>query len=231
MKKTKQTDVTGGPVYKIGVPRRIDAALLDSLDIPKEAKSVRIMLKKLVPLGKFPQIGLPGRYMARLACNSAGKNVKYVGKAVPAAGLEARPPEDKAELKRAYRLARKEYVSAWKGKLCGYVLSSLDEFEKKYLPKARTLIVFRDGKQVGVYILLKSKDTDGKPRDLVAWHNPVRGLSAAERRSFWYQGAVWLNKTAKFPLVVGLDSFDKESLKFFADLGFKSNRIKIERKG
>ena len=229
MKNNKTWGVVDAEAYRVPAPRRIDTAFLKSMDWPKDKPGLRIEFTSAISLAKLPPVKLPGGYLVRLACNSARKGVKRAGENVPAAGIEARPPKNLAELKKVNLLVYKAYVKTW-GKKVGRNFSAASlEYQKKYLPITKSLIMFKQGKPVGLYSLLKYALPSGKLCDLVAWHNHMPGLSAAERRSFWHQGAVWFSKTAKRQLVVGLDLFDKESLQFFSILGFKVTRIRFER--
>lgn len=228
MGKFKPLGKVTGKVHKISPARPINAALLNSLGCEKGVDAVRMAFSPAISLAELPPIRLPEEYLARVACRSRGNRLNYKGKAVPAAGIEARPPRSQAELKRVYRLAHRSYLRSWGPKVAGFYLSAVKEFEKKYLPRARSLIMSRKGKPAAFYCLLKVPRPGGAV-DLVAWHNPIVPLSAAERRSAWHQAASWMNTVSKRRLVVGLDSFDKDSIRAFAALGFRVDRVRALR--
>ena len=213
---------------KIAIPRRIDMALLKAYGWSEEAPNVRFEFKKTLKLAKFPPAKLPANSLLRLGCSAAGKKLGYAGKAVPAAGIEARPPKNFAELKRVNRSAHRDYLKTWGKKAGGFFLTAAKKYETKYLPKTRSLVMLRKGKPVALYSLLKFPARSGIV-DVVAWHGPFVKLSAKELRSVKHQASVWLNSAARHHLAVGLDYFDKESLRFFAGLGFKVDRILVVR--
>lgn len=217
-----------GKIYKIAVPRRIDTALLKAHGWSEEEPSVRFEFKKPLKLAKFPPAKLPANCLLRLGCSAADKKLGYAGKAVPLAGIEARAPRNFAELKRVSRAAHKDYLKTWGANVGGFFLTAAKKYETKYLPKTRSLIMFRKGKPVALYSLIKYAEK-GRTTDVVAWHKAFAALSAAERRSAAHQAAVWMDSAAKYRLGVGLDYFDKESIRFFSSLGFKVDRIRIVR--
>jgi hypothetical protein len=229
MKKKKAWGVIEGQVYRIPPPKRVDLALLKSFDWPKDASSLRLELKTPVLLGKLADVKVPSRYWVRLSCYSAGKGLKYSGKAVPAAGIEARLPKNFAELKRVNVMAHNKFRQAWGKRMSKGFWADSKAYERDYLPKTKSLIMFRKGKPAAFYSLLEYQPPKGKKYSLVAWHNPLGRLSPAERRSVWHQASLWLSKTAKHQLGVGLDGFDKESIEFFSRLGFRVTRLRFER--
>jgi hypothetical protein len=217
-----------GKINKIAVPRRIDAALLKAYGWSEEEPSVRFEFKKTLKLAKLPPVKIPAGCLLRLGASAPGKKLGYAGKAVPAAGIEARPPRNFAELKRVNRLAHRAYLKEWGTKVGGFFLTDAKKYETEYLPKTRSLIMFRKGKPVALYSLFKYKEKGGVV-DVVAWHCPFVRLAPAEVRSVWHQASSWMNSASNHRLVVGLDDFDKASLRFFSGLGFKIDRIRIVR--
>ena len=227
MKKTSALK-NMGKIHKIAVPRIIDKALLTAYGWSTEVPSVRFVFKKTLKLAKFPPAKIPAGCLLRLGASAAGKKLGYSGKAVPAAGIEARTPRNFAELKRVNRLAHRAYLKEWGAKAGGFFLTDAKKYETKSLPKTRSLIMFKKGKPVALYSLFKYKEK-GEIVDIVAWHCPFVRLSPAELRSVWHQASSWMNSSSKGRLVVGLDHFDKASVRFFAGLGFKVDRIRIVR--
>lgn len=227
MKKTSAWKNMGA-VHKIAAPKRIDAAMLKKYGWPWDEPSVRFEFNKDLKLAKFPPVSVPAGSLLRLGCASAGEKIGYKGKAVPAAGIEARPPRNFAELKRVNRLAHHDYLKSWGKKVGGFYLTELKRYETKYLPKTRSIIMFRGGKPVALYSLLKFKEK-GKWVDIATWHCPFASLSAKELRSVSHQAAAWMDSEASHRVIVGLDYFDKGSIRFFAALGFKVPRIRIVR--
>jgi len=229
MKKKKEWGVVAGKVYKIAAPKRIDMALLKSFDWPKDAPSLRLELTTPALLGKLAPVKVPSSYWVRLACYSAGKGLEYSAKAVPAAGIEARPPKNFAELKRISLMAHKKFRQTWGKRMSKSFWADSRTYEQEHLPNTKSLIMFRKGKPAALYSLLEYQPLKGKKFSLVAWHNPLGKLSAAERRSVWHQASLWLSRTAKRQLGVGLDGFDTESIEFFSGLGFRVPRLRFER--
>jgi hypothetical protein len=227
MKKTSAWQ-NMGTIHKIAVPRRIDSAMLKNYGWPEVEPSVRFEFKKTLKLAKLPPAKLPANTLLRLGCGAAGKKLGYKGKAVPAAGIEARPPRNFGELKRVNRLAHQVFLKTWGNKVGGFFLTAAKKYETKYLPKTRSLIMFRKGKPVALYSLIKFKEK-GKLIDIAAWHCPFAKLSPAELRSVWHQAASWMESEAKYRVVVGLDHFDKQSIGFFSLLGFNVDRIRVVR--
>lgn len=227
MKKTSAWQ-NMGTIHKIAVPRRIDAGMLKRYGWPETEPSVRFEFKKTLKLAKLPPAKLPASALLRLSCGAAGKKLGYKGRAVPAAGIEARPPMNFAELKRVNRLARRDYLKTWGDKIGGFFLTADKKYETKYLPKTRSLIMFRKGKPVALYSLFKYSE-NGKVTDVATWHCPFAKLSPAELRSAWHQAAAWMDSESKFRVVVGLDHFDKQSIRFFSMLGFKVDRLRVAR--
>jgi len=225
MKKTSASK-NMGEIHKIEIPRRIDMALMRAYGWSKDEPSVRFEFKKTLTLAKLPPVKIPANCLLRFGCSAAETKLGYAGKAVPLAGIEARPPKNFAELKRVNLAARRAYYKAWGAKAGGFFLTAAKKYEREYLPKTRSLIMFRKGKPVALYSLYKYSD-HGKPVDVVTWHNPFVRLSPAEARSVRHQASSWLSSAAKCRLGVGLDYFDKESLRFFAGLGFKIDRMRI----
>lgn len=217
-----------GEIHKIAIPRRIDTALLTAHGWSKHEPSVRFEFKKTLKLGKLPPVKIPANCLLRLSCSAAGKKLGYSGKAAPVAGIESREARNFAELKRVNRLANRAYLKEWGAKLGGFFLTEGDKYEKKYLPKTRSLIMFKKGKPVALYSLLRYPEK-GRIIDIVTWHNPFVRLTPAEVRSVWHQASSWMNSAAKYRLAVGLDYFDKASLRFFSGLGFIVDRIRIVR--
>lgn len=217
-----------GEIHKIAIPRRIDTALLTAHGWSKDEPSVRFEFKKTLKLAELPPVKIPANCLLRLGCSAAGKKLGYSGKEVPAFGIESRAPRNFAELKMVNRLAHHAYLKEWGAELGGFFLTEGDKYEKKYLPKTRSLIMFRKGKPVALYSLLKYSEK-GRTIDIVTWHNPFVRLTPAEVRSVWHQASSWMNSDAKYRLEVGLDYFDKASLRFFSGLGFTVDRIRIVR--
>lgn len=215
-----------GEIHKIAVPRRIDVALLRAHGWTEDTPSIRFEFKKALRLAKLPPVKIPVNSLLRLGCSAAGKKLGYKGKAVPLAGIEARPPIDLTELKRVNRAAHLAYLKAWGKKVGGFFLTAAKKYETKYLPKTRSLIMFKKGKPVALYSLLVYREK-GRVTDIAAWHCPFVKLSAKELRSVRHQASVWMDSSAKARLSVGLDYFDKGSLKFFAGLGFNIDRIRV----
>lgn len=226
MKKIKSQNA--GVVCSMAAPRRLDNAFVKSLNWPAGEKFIRIKFKAPVALAKLIPSTISGRYMVRLACSSAGKGLRAPVKAPPAAGIEARPPKNFAEHLKVHRLARSFFMKTWGDRLTAVLKASFRDFEKKNLAKTNSLIIFKKGKPAGVYSLFKLEQ-EGKSYDLVAWHNHLPGLSAAEQRGAQGLAAAWLAKNAKRRLAVGLDGFDKVSLNFFAGLGFVVTRVGLTR--
>jgi hypothetical protein len=108
----------------------------------------------------------------------------------------------------------------------GFFLTAAKKYETQYLPKTRSLIMFKKGKPVALYSLFEYSDK-GRIIDIVAWHCPFVRLSSAEVRSVWHQASLWMNSVSKYRLEVGLDYFDKASFRFFAGLGFNVDRIRV----
>jgi len=217
-----------GKIHKIAIPVRIDTALLTAHGWSKDEPSVRFEFKKALKLAKLPPVKISANCLLRLGCSAAGKKLGYSAKAVPAAGIESRAPKNFAELKRVSRIAHRVYLKAWGAKVGGFFLTAAKEYETKYLPKTRSLIMSRKGRPVALYSLLKYSEK-GNVTDIVTWHNPFVRLTPAEVRSAWHQAACWMNSAAKYRLGVGLDYFDKASIGFFSGLGFKVDRIRIVR--
>lgn len=217
-----------GKIHKIAIPWRIDTALLTAYGWSEDEPSVRFEFNKMLKLAKLPPVKIPANCLLRLGCSAAGKKLGYSSKAVPAAGIESRTPKSLAELKRVNRLAHRAYLKAWRAKGGGFFLTDAKGYETKYLPKTRSLIMFRKGKPVALYSLLKYAEK-GRITDIVTWHCPFVPLSPAEVRSVWHQASSWMDSASKFRLGVGLDYFDKASLRFFSGLGFKVDRIRIVR--
>lgn len=217
-----------GKIYKIAVPRRIDKTLMTAYGWSADEPSVRFEFKKILKLSKLPPVKIPAGCLLRLGVSAPGKKLGYSGKAVPAAGIESRPPRNFAELKKVNRLAHRAYLKEWGTKVGGFFLSSAKEYETRYLPKTRSLIMFKKGKPVSLYSLWKYTK-NGEVVDVVTWHNPFVRLSSAELRSDRHQASCWINSASKGRLAVGLDYFDKASLRFFAGLGFIVDRIRIVR--
>lgn len=227
MKKTNMWK-NMGRIDKIPVPRRIDAAMLKKYGWPDPEPSVRFEFRKTLKLTKLPPVKLPSNALLRLACGATGKKLEYKVKAVPAAGIEARSPKNFAELKRVNRLAHKVFLRIWGKKAGGFFLDNANNYEKRYLPKTRSLILSRKGKPVALFSLLKHKEKV-RTVDIATWHCAFAKLSPAELRSVFHQAAVWMDSEAKSRVVVGIDYFDKESIRFFSMLGFKVDRIRVVR--
>jgi hypothetical protein len=228
MKKKEAWFTVKGPRYSGAAPKRVDMALLKSVDWPGEKDILRLEFNAPVALAKFPSINIPSKYLVRLACYSAGKGVKYALKGSPNSGVEAREPKSKAELIKLGKLAHAAFYKTWRGRVSKSFLPVTKRYAREFLPKTDSLLLFKSGRLAGMFSLLKHPMHDGT-YDLVTWHSAMPGLSAAARRSVLQQGAAWLSKTAKRQLVVGLDGFDKDSLKFFSGLGFKVHRMSFER--
>ncbi|HNT98583.1 MAG TPA: hypothetical protein PKK31_09985 [Elusimicrobiales bacterium] len=227
MKKTRVWK-NMGPVHKIAVPRRIDAAMLKQYGWPEKEPSVRFEFKKTLKLAKLPPTKLPPDALLRLSCGAVGKKLGYKGKAVPAAGIDVRPPRNFAELKRVNRLAHKVFLKTWGKKIGGFFLDATNTYETRHLPKTRSLIVVRKRKPVALFSLLKFKIKAGTA-DIATWHCAFAKLSPAELRSAFHQAAVWMDREAKHRVIVGVEFFDKESIRFFSMLGFKVDRIRVVR--
>jgi hypothetical protein len=99
-----------GKIYKIAVPRRIDKALMMAHGWSADEPSVRFEFKKTLKLAKLPPVKLPAGCLLRLGVSAPGKKLGYAGKAVPAVGIESRPPRNFAELKRVNRMAHRAYL-------------------------------------------------------------------------------------------------------------------------
>lgn len=203
-------------------------ALLTAHGWSKDEPSARFEFRKALKLAKFPPVKIPANCLLRLSCSAAGKKLGYSGKAVPVAGIESREARNFAELKRVNRLANRAYLKEWGAKLGGFYLTEGKKYEKKYLPKTRSLIMFRKGNPVALYSLLKYADKGGTI-NIVTWHNPFVRLAPSEVRSIWHQASSWMNSAAKYRLAVGLDYFDKASIRFFSGLGFIVDRMRIIR--
>jgi len=217
-----------GKIHKIAIPRRIDMALLKAHGWSEDEPSVRFEFKKTLKLAKLPPVKIPANSLLRIGADAVGKKLGYSGKAVPAAGIESRAPKSFAELKMVNRLAHRAYLKDWGAKVGGFFLTAAKDYETKYLPKTRSLIMFRKGRPVALYSLFKYAEK-GRIVDVVAWHCPFVRLSPAEVRSVWHQASSWMNSASKYRLVVGLDYFDKASVRFFSGLGFIIDRIRIVR--
>lgn len=220
----KKTAKVERPVYKAAAPRRVDAAFMKSFEWPAGADGIAIDMKAPVPLAKLQSVACPPGHSLRLGCHSDGKGVKYAVKNVPAAGIETRPPKNFSELKRVHALARNSYYKTWAGRMYKNFKKDMSGYEKDLLAKTNSLIVLKGGRPAGLFSLCDGKQK-GKPFNLVAWHNLLPGLSAAERRSAFHQAALWMRECSDRPYAVGLDGFDKASIAFFAGLGFKVWRI------
>lgn len=226
MKKNKSKDAV--VVCRMAAPRRLDNAFVKSLDWPAGEEFIRIIFKAPAALAKLIPSTISSRYMVRLGCYSTGKGLRAPAKTPAAAGIEARPPENFAEHMKVHKQARSFFMKTWGSRLTAGLKTSFGDFEKKNLAKTNSLIIFKKGKPAGIYSLFKMEQ-EGKPYDLVAWHNHLPGLTPAERRGAQGLAIAWLAKNAKRRLAVGLDGFDKVSLDFFSGLGFVVTRVGLTR--
>ena len=217
-------------MYKINDISGLNNKLIESLDWPEDFSAISFDFKSSqLDEKKTFSIKVSSKYGGRVAYCSQGKGLKNIGKSVPQAGIELRPPKSFAELKKVHKEII-EYYYRLGGK---YVTKNfkkfVEEHGEKYLKKVNPIVIVKSKKVVGLFAILNDKGASGKVYDTMAWHNLLPGLSSRERKSAYYQAAKWIKENATRQVAVVVDNFDPASRKFFIGLGFKPYRVIITR--
>jgi len=219
-----------GPVYRVKSMSMITQPRIETMDWAADAPWLSICFKP-APLrrGRVPKFKISSGYNPVLWCSSV-KSLQVTAQPVMAEGISSRLPENLAELKKVYHQGYLSYVKEWGKKLGPAFIKNAAKYEADYLPKSKSLIVFRHGAPCGLFSHVAYTDIFKKKYAHITWHNLLPGLSAAEKRAARYQAALWLKKTVKKPVSVTLDLFEKESYDFFAGLGLVASRLLLERR-
>lgn len=215
--------------YKAGAPALIKQALVDALYWPAELRGLCLEFKS-VKLNPAKPISpkLSPKYTTSIVCYSPAGGVRVTA-TVPAAGVEVRPPRSFAEFRRVAALDEKIFLKLWDKKMspeakAGYSLMSDDNMRK-----IKALIAFRKDKPVAFFGYMPFKGVSGKTYDAVTSWNLFPGLSPAEGRSAFYQAGLWLKKSSRRQNSISLGTYEKETVKFFAQAGFTCCRVVVER--
>jgi len=220
-----------GNTYKVGDRSAIDQTLLDSLDLPKDKPYCgfifkRVPLKSLKPL----RFKVSTKYHQMFYCFSPESGVKLPPEPA-AAGITSRLPKNLAELVRYTRLEHRELIKR-EGKKAGYsARHDLEDYVKKFLPKAKALLFFKKGKFLTHGAYFKRKNMYGFTDNYMSWHPKLEGLTPAERRSINYQEAVWLKNSGKHRVSLFNSAKMDAYYRFFADMDFQTDRVLFERIG
>lgn len=231
MKKLEPFKVTkSGPLYRVKEPAQVDRELIDSVEWTSDQRLLSFDFKPVrVPPKPMP-FKIPRKYCWRVACYSPGPGIKSALKPCPSAGITSRPPASYAEHLRASRAAYRSYLKRWGKLVPPGIITSYPEYEKENIKKAASLLIFKGKKLAGLYSHVKTTGVMGDKQNYVSWYELFPGLTAAERRSSYYQAALWLKKTAKRSVSVLPESYEKDVFEFFSSLGFIARRVVIERR-
>jgi len=231
MKNLKPYKTTESSVlYRVARPAQVTQALVTSVDWPVDKRGLCFDFKsvKLDPSRPLC-FKLSPKYSVRIACYSPGRGIKVPAKPATLAGIEVRPPKNLVEHKKITLLHDTVFLRMWRRKISPEAVENYSADVLKKLHKAKSLIAFRKNKPVGVFSHMPHKGVSGKTYDAVFSWTLFPGLSPAERRSASYQCALWLKKTARRQVSVSLGLFEKDAIKFFAEAGFTSCRVILER--
>lgn len=217
-------------VYKVGDPSVINQELIDSVNWPEGDPYCGFIFKRtLLDPSRPLKFRVSKKYAQMLYCFSAGAGIKLPPQP-SSAGITSRPPKNLAELVRlSYlektRLLRKE------GRRAGYsVRNDWEIYKKKFLPKAKALLFFKNGKFLTLAVYFRRKNICGNIENYISWHPKLSGFTQAEVRSVRYQEAAWLRKCGKGRVSGYCITTVDENYRFLASMGFATDRVVFERK-
>ncbi len=230
MKKLKPVKVTSNVArYRIKEMASIDTAFVEALDWSADVPWLVIDFKaQALRPGKMPRLDISRKYNLMLGCIE-GKVLK-VPAPCPEAGITARPPKSKAEVKKVLRAAFLQYVKSLGKRLGPAFEKNYRQFENSMVKSAEALVILKDGKPCGLFAFVPHTDVYGRKFCHITWHNFFSPLTPGQRRSAQRQAVLWLKKNAKQRLSVALDLYLKEYYEFFAGLGFSVSSLWVERR-
>lgn len=215
-----------------GLPAVTDG-FIESLGWPQEIPALGIM---------FPESG-EDEY-ALLKKNVSDKysvRIVYEAKSIalpPALNDNANPVlqfcpfSDKKTLVEAYVSTQKEYFyKPWGKYIRMELLEGARNFAEKYAEPERARWLNKDGKMVGLVVLVEWRDWFGAPADLLSWIWFSPDLSSEDRKAAHGLLVTWLSREAPGKITCAIDSFNLRSQKFFKKIGFSPKCLIINRAG
>jgi hypothetical protein len=231
-KKKKSLDPSkDSPLYKVKSIASLNGDFLKKVVWPDKAPSILVdfppvQLKK----GRFPNPRLGRGYKVHFNFYSA-KAKKTVPSPIPAkTGISAREPASLAEARRVSRAAFNSYVRRFADKLYPGFREGQPIYEKEYLPKSKSLIVFKGPKPCGFFSLYPYKRRTGEKCEHMTWCDIFAPLSSSEKNCAKGLVAEWIRRVLKKNLSVGLESHEKEWVGFFEQFGMATTRAVVYRK-
>lgn len=216
-------------LYRVSARSKITPELVGSLAWPAEKRLLCVDHRpaRLAAAGAAA-LKLSRRYSVCYVCYSPAAGIKLRGRAPAKAGIEVREPRSAAERNKFFALDERVYLRRWARKMT-------DEMKKNYrlgaglVRSSKSLVAIRAGKPAGFFAHLPHKGVSGETFDTVVSWNLFPGLTAAQRRSAYWQALEWLKRTAKRRVSAKFGDFEGEQMASLAPGGFASERVVVER--
>lgn len=220
-------------VYEAAGLRTVTDRFIESLGWPQEIPALGVML--LEPDGDEYALlkkNVSDKYSVRIVyeARSGSLPLPQAKKEDPA--LQFCPFSDKKTLVDAYVSTQKEYFYIpWAKHIRMELLEGARNFAEKYAKPERARWLNKDGKMVGLVVLVEWRDWFGAPADLLSWLWFSPDLSPEDRKAAHGILVTWLSLEAPGKITCAIDSFNLRSQKFFKKIGFRPKCLIVNRAG
>jgi hypothetical protein len=213
-------------MYNAGKFANVTNELVAAVNWPKDVDMLSFSFEPFAPAGGYVKHALKNDYVVRYMFAGKTSALKPLGKPLKASPVTVREPRNvgeaaavtKTTLFKNFPLTGGKTGPAFKKEALSYINSIKSG-------KVRSILLFKNGRNVGIASMMDGKRLDGKKSSTFTWMWIDKRLPRREYEDARFKITKWVKDTAKE--YVGSANFDhrKESQKNDSRFGLKPYRI------
>jgi hypothetical protein len=198
--------------------------LIASMEWPKAVPLLGFAFNPFAPKGGCLGKKVKGDYVVRYMYGAKTSSLKPVGKEMKSSPLTLRPPKNAKETLAITKATLGKYTAGNRSKNG----TRFSEEVKNYLAmirKVRSVLVFKDGKNVGIASLLDGVRLEGGKCSTLTWLWISPQLPPAQRKDALYKATKWVKDNALEYIASCEFAYDRKSQQQDSQMGLKPYRI------
>ncbi|MDD2805615.1 MAG: hypothetical protein PHV33_08675 [Elusimicrobiales bacterium] len=218
-------------MYNAGEFANVTNELVAAVNWPKDVDMLSFSFNPFAPGGGFVRHDIDGDYVIRYMFGCKTSALKPLGRPLKSSPIIARAPKSvgealavtKATLCDKSAAQRKRKGPAYQKELLNY-LGSIKK------GKVKSVLLFKNGKNVGIASMIDSVRLDGKKGSTFTWLWLDKKLPVAQYEDARFKATKWVKDNAQEYMASANFDYDRESQRNDCRFGLKPYRIFFARK-
>lgn len=219
-------------MYNVSDFSNVTDELVAAVNWPKGVETLSFSFEPFSPAGGYVKHKLRGAYVIRYIYGGKTSTLRLLGKELKSSPIEARAPKNvkealavtKATLCENSAAERRRKGPAYQKELRRYLATISGR-------KTKSVLLFKNGRSVGIASMLDSIRLDGKKCSTFTWFWIDKRLPKAEYEDARYKATKWVKENAQEYLASANFDYNKEAQRWDSRFGLKPYRVFFAHKG